>query len=92
MYTCEKCDKVEVGDNSNKRERKTRKRRNEVTYPAMVGAFLPFRATVLFGTFVGLPESGSEAVDAPVSEAAATARLRGFLFWPAGLTELDGRG
>ena len=50
-----------------------------MTYPAMVGAFFPFRATVFFGIFFGLSESGSEAAEAPVPEAAvATARLRGF--------------
>ena len=49
---------------------------------------MPFRATVFFGNFLGLPESGSEAVDAPVPEAAAAARLRGF--WPVGLAEPAG--
>ena len=58
----------------------------------LVGAFLPFRATVFFGNFLGLPESGSEAVDAPVPEAADAVRLRGFLLWPAGLAEPDGSG
>ena len=91
-YTCENCDKVDVADDSNKRERKTRKRSYEITYPAMVGAFLPFRTTVLFGNFVGLLESGSKAVDAPVPEAATAARLRCFLLWTAGLAEPDGSG
>ena len=66
--------------------------KGEVTYPAMVGAFFPFRVTVFLGCFFGLSESGSEAVDAPVPEAAAAACLRGFGFWPAGLAELDERG
>ena len=63
------------------------------TYPAMVGAFFPFRDTVFFYCFFGLSASGSEAVEAPVPEAAATAaRLRGFGAGPGGLAELDGRG
>ena len=45
----------------------------------MVGALLDFFTIVFFGCFLGLPESGSEAVDAPVPEAAATARLHDFL-------------
>ena len=58
----------------------------------MVGALLDFFTTVFFGCFLGLPESGSEAVDAPVPEAAAPARLRDFLLWPAGLAGPDGSG
>ena len=66
--------------------------KSEVTYPAMVGAFFPFRATIFFGCFFGLSESRSEAADALVPEAAMAARLRGFGFGPAGLAELEGRG
>ena len=65
---------------------------NEVTYPAMVGGFFDFRLTAFFCCFLGLPESGSDAVEAPVAEAAAPARLRNFLSWPAGLAGPDGSG
>ena len=58
----------------------------------MVGALLDFLMTVFFGCFLGRPESGSNAVDVPVPEAAAPARLRDFLLWPAGLAGPDGRG
>ena len=59
----------------------------------MVGAFFPFRATVFFSCFFGLSASGSEAVEAPVPEAAATAaRLRGFRTGPGGFADLNGRG
>ena len=75
-----------------KEEGKLEGEKGKGTYPAMVGAFFPFRDTVFFCCFFGLSASGSEAVDAPVPEARAAARLRGFWFWPAGLAELDGRG
>ena len=55
----------------------------------MVGALLDFFTTVFFGCFLGLLESRSEAVDAPVPEAAAMARLSDFLLWPVGLAEPD---
>ena len=58
----------------------------------MEGGFFVFRTTVFFGCFLGRPESGSDAVDVPVPEAAAPARLRDFLLWPAGLAGPDGRG
>ena len=59
----------------------------------MVGAFFPFRATVFYSYFFGLSESGSEAAEALVPEAAAAAaRLRGFGTSPDGFAELDGRG
>ena len=64
-----------------------------MTYPAMVGAFFAFRATVFFSCFLGLSGSGSEAAEAPVPEAAAVAaRLRGFGAAPDGFAELDGSG
>ena len=66
--------------------------KSEVTYPAMVWAFFPFRAIVFFGCFFSLSESRSEAAHALVPEAATAARLRGFGFRPAGLAELEGRG
>ena len=56
----------------------------------MVGALFDFLTTVFFAFFFGRPESGSDAVDVPVAEAAAPARLRDFLSWPARLAEPDG--
>ena len=65
---------------------------DEVAYPAMVGGFFIFRLTVFFYCFLGLPESGSDAVEAPVAKVATQACLRDFLSWPAGLAEPDGSG
>ena len=65
---------------------------NEVTYPAMVGALFDFLTATFFCCFLGLSESGSDAVDVPVAEAAAPTRLRDFLLWPAGLAGPDGSG
>ena len=65
---------------------------DEVAYPAMVGGFFVFWQTAFVCCFLGLPESGSDAVEAPVAEAAAPARLRDFLSWPAGLAGPDGSG
>ena len=58
----------------------------------MVGGFFVFLLEVFFCCFLGLPESGSDAVEAPVAEAAAPARLRDFLSWLAGLAGPDGSG
>ena len=84
---------MDMEKGSDKRGRKTREGKKEITYPAMVGAFFDFRATVFFCCFAGPSGAGSEAEEAPVPEAAAAAaRLRGLGAAPVGLAELDDSG